>query len=86
MWLLGGACMVALGEGHAWLLRGGHAWLLLGGACVVTPGGACMVAPGGGHVWLLQGGHAWLLPVRGVSGCSWGGACTGYDEIRRYDQ
>ena len=50
--LLGGACMVAPG--------GGHAWLLPGGACVVAPGGgACMVAKGGQHVWLLWGGHAW---------------------------
>ena len=36
----GGACMVDLGGGHAWLL-GGHAWFL--------PGGACMVARGGMH-------------------------------------
>ena len=72
-WLLGGACMVALG---------GHAWLL-GGACVVAPGGeacmvlqggvrgcsggmhgcsggACMVAPGGACM-VAPGGHAWLL-------------------------
>ena len=26
VWLLWGACMVALEGGHAWLLQGGHAW------------------------------------------------------------
>ena len=64
---------------------------------MVALGGACMVDPWGvvhgcsqGHVWLL-GGHVWLL-LGGMCGCSGGmrgcskGACTGYDEIRRYDQ
>ena len=76
-------CMVAPGGG-------GHAWLLWQ-ACVVVPvvhvwllWGVCMVAPGG-HVWLLWGAHAWLL-LGGMHGCSRGGACVGYDEIRRYDQ
>ena len=68
----GGACVVAPGGGHAWLLLGGHAWLLWGGmhgcswgVCVVAPGGhawllggACMVAPGGMHD--CSGGHAWF--------------------------
>ena len=48
-WLLGGACMVAPGEGTCVITpggcmhgcSGGHAWLL--------PGGACMVALGGMH-------------------------------------
>ena len=94
-----GACMVAPRGECAWLLPGGaclvapggHAWLLWG-ACVVALG-VCMVAPGGWHVWLLLGG---------VHGCCWGGmhaccqgvcmvapgggACVGYDKIRRYDQ
>ena len=70
-WLLWGACMVALG-GCAWLL-GGHAWLL-GGGMHGCSRGRCVVAPRGVHV-VAQG--AWLLP---------GGACMGYDEIRRYGQ
>ena len=76
---------------------GGHAWLLWGG--MVAPGEACMVAPGG-HAWLLWGGavcvvapggcmvalggHAWLL--WGVCMVARGGACMGYNEIRRYGQ
>ena len=53
-------------RGCAWLLTGGHVWLLWG---------ACVVALGG-HAWLLLGGVA----------APGGGACMGYDEIRRYDQ
>ena len=75
----GGVCVVA---------PRGCAWLLLGeGVCVVTPGGVCMVATGGacvvaqGRVWLLRG--ACVVALGGVCGCS-GGACVGYDEIRRY--
>ena len=56
----GGACVVASGVGHAWLLPGGcvvapggHVWLLLGGVCMVAPGG---------HAWLLRGGGG----VRGI--------------------
>ena len=62
-------------------------------------GGACMVDIGGGHVWLIQGGawlplggHVWLLRGEGMCGClgvcvvAPGGACMGYDEIRRYGQ
>ena len=53
-----------------------------GGMCGCSRGGvACVVAPGGcGCSWggvVAAGGCAWLLP---------GGACVGYDEIRRYDQ
>ena len=66
----GGACMVAPGRGHAWLLQGGHLWLLpggmrgcSGGACVVAPRGVCMVAPRGACV---------VAPRGGVHGCSWG--------------
>ena len=76
----GGACVVALGGWHVWLLQGvcgcsrgymvcsqeGRAWLLRG-ACVVAPGG-CVVA------------------ARGVCMVALGGACMGYDEIQRYDQ
>ena len=49
VWLLWGACVVALGGVHG--CSGGHAWLL---------GGACMVASGG-RAWLLQGGRAWFF-------------------------
>ena len=76
---LGGACMVAPGEGHAWLLWGGvHG----------CSRGACMVALGG-HAWLLGGA---CMVVWGASVVAPGGACVvarggvGYDEIRRYDQ
>ena len=92
-WLLGGACVVALGGGMRGSSWGGHAWLLLGGMHGCS-GGVCMVAPGGvcgcsgGHVWLLPGGvcvvalggHAWLLPGgQEVCGFSWGGmhGCSG---------
>ena len=61
VWLLPGACVVALGVGCAWLLWGacvvalrGHAWLLLGGmrccsqvVCMVAAREACVVAAGG---------------------------------------
>ena len=46
----GGACVVALGGGHAWLLCGGACMVALGGACVAALGvggwGACVVAWG----------------------------------------
>ena len=67
--------------------------LFTGGACMVAPGGMCGCSWGGMHgcsqggvhgcsrgggMCGCSGGHAWLL---------WGGgACVGYDEIRRYDQ
>ena len=37
-----GACVVAPGGGHAWLLWGGHAWLLPGGVRGCSGGGACV--------------------------------------------
>ena len=65
VWLLWGACMVALGGMHGCSgvesmggCSRGHAWLLWG---------ACMVALGGWHAWLFWGvcmvalGHAWLI-------------------------
>ena len=33
-----------------------------------------------------QGGHAWLLRVGACVVAPGGGACVGYDEIRRYGQ
>ena len=54
----------------------GGAWLLPGGACAWLLWGG-MHGCSGGHAWLL-GGRAWLL--------GGGGACVGYDEIRRYGQ
>ena len=82
----GGACVVAPGGGHAWLLPGGHAWLL-GGHAWLLPGGHAWLLLGG-HAWFLTEGHAWLLPG-GLRGCS-GGACMVahrgvrgfFDEIR----
>ena len=74
-WLLtGGACVVALGGGRVWLLRGGVVapgggmrGCSEGGMCGCSHGG-CMVAPRGCLVALgggmcgCSGGHAWLLP------------------------
>ena len=94
VWLLWGACMVTLG-GHVRLLlggmrgcSGGHAWLL-GGHARLLWGGMCGCS--GGHAWLLRG--ACVVAPGGVCGCSGGacmvalgGACVGYDEIRRYGQ
>ena len=69
--------MVAPG-GCAWLLQGvcgcsrGGAWLLQG-ACMVARGGMCGCSGG----------------MHGCSGAcvvAPGGACMGYDEIRRYSQ
>ena len=54
----GGACVVAPG--------GWHAWLLLGGCMVALGGHAWLFWGGGVHVY--SGGHAWLLPG-GVHGC-----------------
>ena len=69
-----GACVVAPGGGHAWLLWGGHVCLLWGGMCACSGGcawllqggrcgcsvGACMVGPRGG-MHGCSGGCAWLL-------------------------
>ena len=59
----GGACVVAPGGGHMWLLWGDMHGCSRG-ACVVLFGGACVVTPGG-HVWFYLGG---------MHGCS-GGVC-----------
>ena len=73
-----GVCMVAPGGMHG-----------CSGGCVIAPvgGQACVVAPGG-HAWLLPAGGGGVVAPRGaMGGCSQGGgACVGYDEIRRYDQ
>ena len=75
-----GACMVAPGGGHAWLLPGGggHVWLLPGGhvwllrgACMVA-WGVCVVAPGGMHG--CSQGACMVAPGGSMHGCS-GGAC-----------
>ena len=94
VWLLWGACMVALGcmcgcfggvhhcsGGVCVVAPRGHAWLLLGGVWLLW--GACIVAPGGG-VWLLQG--ACIVAPGGHVWLLPGGVCMGYDEIWRYDQ
>ena len=86
-------CPHSVHGGHVWLLRGGGMCGLLwggmrgcsggvcgcsgGGACMVAPGGVCMVSLGGMHG--CSGGRCMVAP--------WGGgACMGYDEIRRYGQ
>ena len=80
----GGACVVTPGVGGCAGLLWGHAWLLPRGACMVAPRGGMRGCSGGcawllwGGAWLLWGVHVWLLLG--------GGACMGYDEIRRYDQ
>ena len=65
------------------------ACLVAQGSCVVAAGGECVDAPRGGMrgcsgcMHGCSGGHAWLLRGRG---CAWlllGGACVGYNEIRR---
>ena len=77
VWLLRGACMVALG-GCAWLLRG--ACMVAQGACVVVRGG--MRGCSGGHAW-LPGGACMVV----LEGCMVArGAYMGYDEIRRHGQ
>ena len=75
----GGACVVAPGGGHAWLLWGGVCGCSRGGMCGCS-GGMHGCSGGGGHVWLLWGvcmvalgGHVWLL-LGGVHGCSRGHA------------
>ena len=81
-----GVCLSTGGEGgHAWLLQWGHVWLLRGHVWLLQ-GGMCGCSGGvpgcsqeGGHAWLLWGGHAWLL---GGCGCSQGGVCGFFDEIR----
>ena len=62
-----GACVVARGEGHVWLLGGMHGCSR--GACVVAPRKG-MRGCSGRCAWLLRG-HAWLLP--GEFLCSFGG-------------
>ena len=89
-----GACMVAPGGGHVWLLLGGMhgcSW----GACVVALGGCAWLLQGG-HAWLLRGcawllrggvhgcsreGRAWLL-LGGMRGWSGGSVCGFFNEIR----
>ena len=67
--------MVADVEGGACVVAWGCVVAGGGEACMVAGGGTCMVA-GRGHAWFL-GGHVWRKG---------GGACMGYDDIRRYDQ
>ena len=66
MWLLRGACMVALGGVHC--CSGGACMVALGAACVVALGGVCVVAWGGRHAWFFPGtcvvapgGYAWFF-------------------------
>ena len=84
-----GACMVAW-EGGCVVAGGVHGcqgFVRGWGACMVGAGGGMHGCWGGMHgCW---GGHAWL--PGGMCGCKGvcvvaGGACMGYDEIRRYDQ
>ena len=53
---MGGACVVAPGEGVCFFL-GGHAWFFPGGACMVFPGGHAWFFPGGvcGCSWGVHG-------------------------------
>ena len=72
VWLLG-ACMVA--GGYVWQggMHGGK-----GGACMARRC-AWQIGVGGMH-----GERAVCMAKGGM--CGEGGACVGYDEIRRYDQ
>ena len=85
-------CLSFCPQGGGVFLLGGCAWLLQGGGmCGWSWGG--MRGWSGGCAWLLRGGmhgcsgggHAWLL-LGGACVVAPGGACMGYDEIRRYDQ
>ena len=87
----GGVCLVArrgVCSCSGWGVCGcsrGRVWLLWG-ACVVALGGVCMVAPrvgGRGACMLAPRGCMVCSRGRGMRGCSRGGACMGYDEIRR---
>ena len=52
---------------------------------VFTP--VCDSVNRGGGMRGCSGGHAWLLRGGGMRGCSGGGgACVGYNKIRRYGQ